>query len=121
MQCDRCGLALSGGEGYEFHGKLLCEDCYMCIIDPPRVCDPGAVASALSVRKKLGQSGVDGLTELQSKIYRLIEEKGKISKEELAATLKLSSAELESQFAVLRHCELVRAFKEGSKIYLTKW
>lgn len=121
MQCDRCGLVLLSGEGYELHGKMLCEDCYMYVTDPPRTCDPTAVASALSVRKQLGQSGVDGLTELQRKIYLLIEEKGKISKEELADTLKLTVAELESQFAVLRHCELVRAFKEGSTIYLTKW
>lgn len=121
VQCDRCGLALRDGEGYELHGKLLCEDCYMYVTDPPRTCDPTAVASALSVRKQLGQSGVDGLTELQKKIYLLIAEKGKISKEELAAALKLTPAELESQFAVLRHCKLIRAFKEGSKIYLTKW
>jgi len=121
MQCDRCGLALGKGEGYELHGKVLCEDCYMYITDPPRTCDPTAVASVLSVRKQLGQSGIDGLTELQKKIYHLIEEKSKISKEELASTLKITSAELESQFAVLRHCELIRAFKEGSVVYLTKW
>jgi predicted HTH transcriptional regulator len=114
-------LVLREGEGYELYGKLLCEDCYMYVTDPPRTCDPTAVASALSVRRQLGQSGVEGLTELQRKIYRLIEEKGKISKEELAAALELSPAELESQFAVLRHCELVRAFKEEGKIYLTKW
>jgi len=35
--------------------------------------------------------------------------------------VNLKPEELEQQFAVLRHCELVRAFKEGGKVYLTKW
>ncbi|MCW4046983.1 MAG: hypothetical protein NWE99_05400 [Candidatus Bathyarchaeota archaeon] len=121
MQCDRCRISLNDGEGYDFHGKVLCEDCYMYETNPPKACDPTAVSSALSMRKQLGQSGTEGLTELQKQIYSIIEAKGKITKEELAAQLGLKLEELEQQFAILRHCELVRAAKEGDKVYLTKW
>ena len=75
----------------------------------------------MSVRKQLGQSGTAGLTEMQQRIYGVIEEREKISKEELLNIVNLKPEELEQQFAVLRHCELVRAFKEGGKVYLTKW
>jgi len=121
MQCERCSLVLKEGETYDFHGKVLCEDCYIYVTNPPKACDPTAVASALSVRKQLGQSGTAGLTEMQQRIYGVIEEREKISKEELLTIVNLKPEELEQQFAVLRHCELVRAFKEGGKVYLTKW
>jgi hypothetical protein len=83
MHCERCGLLLKEGETYDFHGKIMCEDCYINVTNPPKACDPTAVASALSVRKQLGQSGAAGLTEMQQRIYRVIEKRGKISKEEL--------------------------------------
>jgi hypothetical protein len=121
VQCERCGLILKEGEGYDFHGKVLCEDCYIYETNPPKACDPMAVSSALSVRKQLGQSGTSGLTELQKQIYRVIEEKGKISKEELSKIVGLKPEKLEQQFAILRHCELIRATKEDDKVYLTKW
>ena len=89
--------------------------------NPPKACDPLAVASALSVRKQLEQSGTEGLTEQQQKIYRIIAQKGKITKQELIAELNLKPEVLEAEFATLRHCELIRAQKEGSTIYLTKW
>jgi hypothetical protein len=121
MQCARCGLTLQEGEGIEFYGKLLCEDCYMYESNPPKPCDPHAVASALSVRKQLGQSGAAGLTERQQKIYELIQKAGKVTRFELAAALNLKPEELEAEFAILRHCELIRAHKEGSAIYFTVW
>jgi hypothetical protein len=121
MQCERCGLPLQEADKYDFHGKAFCEDCYMYITNPPKACDPLAVASALSVRKQLGQTGASGLTELQTKIYRLVEERGKITKQELLDVVKISPEELEQQFAFFRHCELIRAFREGDKVYFTKW
>ena len=121
MQCSRCGCILKEEERVDFQGKPLCEDCYMYETNPPKPCDPLAVASALSVRKQLGQSGAEGLTEQQKKIYRIIEEKGKITKQELATTLNVKPEVLETEFAVLRHCELVRAHKDGGVVYLTKW
>jgi len=121
MECERCGLLLKEKESYDYHGKAFCEDCYIYVTNPPKACDPMAVASALSVRKQLGQSDTSGLTELQKKIYHTIEEHGKITKEELLAILKIKPEELEQQFAFFRHCELIRAFKEGDKVYFTKW
>ena len=88
MQCDRCGLDLKEGEGYDLNGKFLCEDCYMYETNPPKACDPMAVSLALSVRKQLGQSGSLGLTELQQKIYNTVEKYGRITKEDLAKTPK---------------------------------
>jgi hypothetical protein len=120
MLCERCGSFLKEGEVYDSHGKILCEDCYIYETNPPKACDPMAVASALSVRKQLGHSGISGLTELQEKIYRIIEEHGKITRQDLLTAIKLKPEELERQFAILRHCELIRAFKEGDKVYFTK-
>jgi predicted HTH transcriptional regulator len=80
-----------------------------------------AVSSALSVRKQLGQSGTSGLSELQQKIYSIIEEHSKITKEELLKILDIKPEQLEQEFAFFRHCELLRAFREDGKVYFTKW
>jgi len=121
MECQRCKLSLKEGEIYDFNGKVLCEDCYMYESNPPKACDPMAVSSALSVRKQLGQSGSSGLSELQKKIYRVIDEHGKITKDELLKIVNIKPEELEQEFAFFRHCELVRAFREDGKVYFTKW
>ena len=121
MECKRCKLALKEGETYDLHGKVLCEDCYMYETNPPKACDPMAVSSALSVRKQLGQSGSSGLTDLQQKIFNVIEKHGKITKEDLVKTLNVKPEQLEQEFAFFRHCELLRAFREDGKIYFTKW
>ena len=89
--------------------------------NPPKACDPMAVSAALSIRKQLGQSGIVGLTDLQQRIYSEIEKRGKITREDLLATVNIRSEELDQEFAILRHCEVIRAFKEGNKVYLTKW
>ena len=121
MECENCKSFLKEGETYDFHGKVLCEDCYMYETNPPKACDPMAVSSALSVRKQLGQSGSSGLTELQQKIYNTIEKYGKITKEDLVKKLNIKPEQLEQEFAFFRHCELIRAFREDGKVYLTKW
>jgi predicted HTH transcriptional regulator len=90
-------------------------------MNPPKVCDPLAVSSTLSVRKQLGQTGTDGLTDLQKKIYNTVAERGKISREELTIRLNLTPNAMEREFAILRHCELLRSFKEGSTVYFAKF
>jgi hypothetical protein len=35
--------------------------------------------------------------------------------------LGMNFDEFQKQFAILRHCELLGAFKEGNKVYLTKF
>jgi hypothetical protein len=121
IKCNRCGMSFNEDEKFDFNTELVCEDCLMTLTNPPKPCDPFAVASALSVRKQLGQEGSQGLSDLQKKIYLLIEEKGKVTKKELSLQLGLKTEELDREFAILRHCELVRAFKEGHDLYLTKW
>ncbi len=121
MQCTRCGCSLQQGESFRVGEKLLCEDCYMYESNPPRACDPMAVASALSIRKQLGQEGDIGLSEQQKKIYSLVRQKGKITQQELASELKLKPEVIKAEFAILRHCELIRACKEGDKVYVKLW
>lgn len=67
MGCKCCAAVLKKGESYDLHGNLLSEDCYMYETNPPKACDPFAVASATSIRKELGQSGTAGLSDLQKK------------------------------------------------------
>lgn len=120
MICDRCKEEIAAGDdSFEHYGKTLCEDCYFGAIQPPRSCDPAAVSSATSTRALLGQSGTQGLTPLQKRIYEFIKEKDKVTREEILAGFELPPWELEKQVAILRHCELVRGFKEDDKIYLT--
>jgi hypothetical protein len=90
-------------------------------MNPPKVCDPTAVSSTQSIRKQLGQSGTEGLTELQKNIYNTVAKRGTISKDELLSKLDLSPEEFEKQFAILRHCELLRSFKEGGTVYFEKF
>ncbi len=120
MKCERCGIEFPENEVNIYQGKSLCEDCCFDLMNPPKTCDPTAVSSTLMVRKQLGQTGTDGLSELQKKIYDLVVQRGRISREETMKTLSLSPEALEREFAVLRHCELLRGFKENGVIYFTK-
>jgi len=118
MKCARCGCEVAEDEKCEFYGDILCEDCFIGAVQPPKPCDPTAVRIATNTRVQLNQKGTEGLTELQTKIYNFIKERGKVTREELAKAMDVPSWELEKQFAVLRHCELVRGFKKGNQIYL---
>ena len=90
-------------------------------MNPPKTCDPTAVSSTLNVRKELGQKGTEGLSPLQrSSLYPFVE-RGRISKEDLVSALALTPAVFEREFAVLRHCELLRGFKENGIIYCAKY
>ena len=51
MQCERCKSLIPEGEQMELHGQILCEDCYMDLLSPPRICDPWAVHSAMNFLK----------------------------------------------------------------------
>jgi len=121
MQCERCGVALEVSQVYNFQGKVLCEDCCFDLMNPPKACDALAIVSNLSIRKQLGQTGTDGLTDLQKQLYELVIERSKVSQEEAISLFKLTPQELERQFVILRHCELLRLSKEGSTIYFVKY
>jgi len=121
MNCECCGCELREEDILSFQGKSLCEDCCFDLMNPPKTCDPTAVSSTLTLRKELGQKGTEGLSELQKSIYNLVIEKGTISREELITTLKLTPTVFEREFAVLRHCELLRGFKKDNKVYFIKY
>jgi recombinational DNA repair protein (RecF pathway) len=121
MKCDVCGVELQEGQVYTYQGKTVCEDCCFDLMSTTKICDPTAVSSSLNVRKELGQSGTEGLTELQKQIYTTVVERGKVNRAEFIAEMHLTEEEFQKQFAILRHCELLRAFKEGNAVYLAKF
>jgi predicted HTH transcriptional regulator len=71
--------------------------------------------------RRHGLEGTDGLTNLQKEIYEYIREKGKATRAELMENFKLPAPELENQFAILRHCQLLKGKKEGDAVYIVLW
>ena len=118
VTCNRCGREVPAENSYQHLGEALCEDCYIDIKYPAKGCDPWAVYSATRSRKSAGLEGTEGLTEQQKKIYELVKEKGKVTREEILANFNLKNTELQTHLATLRHCELVKGYKEGNCIYL---
>ena len=118
MKCNRCGSEISQNESYDYFGETLCEDCYIDARYPAKACDPWAVYSATRTRESSGQQGTEGLTELQKSIYEIVKSKDKVTGEEITANLGISQHDLESQFAILRHCELIKGHKDGNKVYI---
>ena len=118
MNCAHCGCEIREIDSYQHLGQTLCEDCYIDIRNPPKACDPWAVYSATRSRQSQGITGSEGLTEAQKAIYEFIREKGKATREELIQRFQLKEIELQAHLAVLRHCELVKGYKAGDRIYL---
>jgi len=86
-----------------------------------RVCDPWGERSKKIFRDSHGLEGTDGLTDLQKEIYQFIAEKGKATRNELLERFNLPPTELENQFAILRHCQLLKGKKEGDAVYIVLW
>lgn len=118
MKCSRCEEEIAEGEQYDYFGQTLCEDCYIGAIEPPRTCDVTAVFSAKKSRDMAGQTGTEGLSQLQKEIYDFIQEKGQVTKDDICNKFKLPAWEYDKQFAVLRHCELLKGKKEGNLVYI---
>jgi late competence protein required for DNA uptake (superfamily II DNA/RNA helicase) len=118
MKCSRCGQEISEGDSYTHLGEIFCEDCYLDIRLEVKACDPWAVYSATRSRESANLKGTEGLTGLQKEIYALVKRKGKVTREEVIEELNLSEQEMQNQLATLRHCELVKGYKEGDKVYL---
>ncbi len=111
MKCTRCGKEIDEGEAVKKDNSFLCEDCYFDDLGPVRVCDPWAVMLA----KKFGGKK---LTERQKKIFELVRSRGKVKAEEIARELGIGVKEVEREFAVLRHLELVKGRKEGDEVFI---
>lgn len=118
MKCQRCNREITEDQSYSHGGQTLCEDCYTDVRFPAKACDPWAVYSATRTREQSGLKGVEGLTDLQQEMYAFVKTSGKVTFEEMMKRFNLSAKELQTQMAVLRHCELVKGHKDADKIYL---
>jgi late competence protein required for DNA uptake (superfamily II DNA/RNA helicase) len=118
VKCQRCGQTILVNERHEYLGETLCEDCYIDVRYPARSCNPWAVYSATRSRKRMGLKGSEGLTKLQKAIYDYVRGRGKVTKEQLIENFGFNEADLQTQLATLRHCELIKGYKESGRIYL---
>ncbi|HWQ18725.1 MAG TPA: hypothetical protein VN455_03035 [Methanotrichaceae archaeon] len=121
IKCQNCGKDVPEDDVFVSGGQTLCEDCYIDVGHRIRVCDPWGERSKKIFRESHGLAGTDGLTDLQKGIYEFIKARGKATREDLAQEFKLSPRELENEFAMLRHCQLVKGKKEEDKVYLVLW
>ncbi len=119
MRCSRCNRELDDDESRVLRGEVLCEDCYIEAAYPVKACDPWAVYAAKRSRESMGQQGIQGLTELQKAVYEFIRNRGKATGEEVMQHFGLSPSQIQTELAILRHCELIKGHKENGKIYLT--
>jgi hypothetical protein len=118
IQCSRCNREIPQEESYSRAGEVLCEDCYIKAGQSVQACDPVAVRLATRIREKMGAIGADNLTDTQKAIYEFVQSKGKVTPQEILNTLGLSLSVLETQLAILRHCELLKGRKENDTHYI---
>jgi late competence protein required for DNA uptake (superfamily II DNA/RNA helicase) len=118
VKCHICGCELEKEDCIEEEGKFFCEDCFIETHHKIQACDPWAAYSKKFFRKEAGLEGTEGLTELQKAIYEFIVSSGGVKKEEIAKKFQISTLETENQFALLRHCELVKGQKRADGVYL---
>ncbi|MFO8191647.1 MAG: hypothetical protein R6U08_02560 [Bacillota bacterium] len=118
VRCAQCNAELAEDDVYHHRGKDLCEECYMMALQRPKTCDALATVFAKKHREKAGQTGTEGLLDIQKNIYNYIKEKGKTTREETMEELNISEWELEKHIAILRHCELVKGRKERNQVFL---
>ncbi len=121
VKCQVCGSDVPQESYYISEGRTLCEDCYIEAGHRIRVCDPWGERSKRIFREGHGLTGTEGLTDLQKRIYDFIKAKGKATREDLENEFKLKSGELENEFAILRHCQLLKGKREGDEVYLVLW
>jgi hypothetical protein len=118
MECSQCQDFIETGEEREFHGRLLCEDCYMDALSPARTCDPWAVHSAKSFQKETGQADVN---PTQAKILQYLKETGGVEFPRIVERLQIKPSDLEREMAALRHMEKIRAELRAGKKVIRLW
>ncbi len=118
IKCSVCGCDLKKEDFIEGEGKIFCEDCFIEGHHKIQACNPWAVRSKKIFREEAGLEGTEGLTELQKAIYEFIASSGGVKKEEIAKKFGISLLEAENQFALFRHCELVKGQKRADGVYL---
>lgn len=118
IRCQGCGREIAKDEAIEECGEAFCEECYFDTHQQIKACDPWAVRSKKGFRERAGLEGIEGLTDLQKSIYEFILAKGGATREEIVSEMGISTRELENQFAILRHCELLKGQKREDGVYL---
>ena len=112
-------MVVTEGEQRALHGQTLCEDCYMDLLSPLRVCDPWAVHSAMTFMKE--EAAVLKLTLVQQKIIDILTNEGPQVPENLCAKLQIKASDLERDIAALRHMEKIRGEIRGGKKLIRLW
>ncbi len=118
MNCSRCNRELSENQSYVHQGKTFCEDCLMDIGLSIKECDPWATFVDTSARKRHGERGAAGLTEIEAKIYELVKSQGRATRQEVMKHFSLSELDLKAQLLPLMHSELIKEHSEGGQMYL---
>ena len=121
MICSQCNAAIPADEEIQHRGQILCEDCYIERLEPPKTCDVAAVHSAKQARQQAGHEGSDGLTAPQKAVYEFVRASGLVTHQQIMDQLQLSRPQLDRIFATLRHCELLRACRQEGQVYVTLW
>ena len=119
MDCTKCGDPIEKDEERDFHGQVLCEDCYMDVLSPARTCDPWAVHSAKSFMKEAIKD--PPLNRVQSRILEILKETGGIEPKVLVERLQIKPTDLEREIAALRHMEKLRGELREGKKFLRLW
>jgi hypothetical protein len=115
VKCEKCGDIVEQQDCQEFHGQMICEDCYIDALSPAKACDPWAVYSAKSFSKESGNG--TNITETQLKILQILKETGGAEPKIISERLQISPSDLEREVATLRHMEKLRAeLRQGKKI-----
>ena len=116
MRCDKCGESIEPGDEEVVNSQTLCEECYMDVLSPTKICDPWAVHHA----KSCSESEIN-LTATQQKIITALTETGGLEMAPLAQRAGLTSRELERDLATLRHMEKIKARPENGKKIFCLW
>ena len=120
-RCQGCGQEVGEEELILHEGERLCEECYFDRCHRIKVCDPWGERSKRVFREMAGLEGTEGLTEVQAKIYELIRSRDGASPEEIGREFGLSPAEVQNEFAILRHCQLVKGKRAEGKMLFVPW
>ncbi len=118
MNCSRCNRELSENQSYVHQGKIFCEDCLMDIGLSIKECDPWVTFVDTSARKRHGERGAAGLTEIEAKVYEFVKSRGRATRQEIMKNFSLSEFDLKAQLLPLMHSELIKERSEGGQMYL---
>jgi hypothetical protein len=109
-RCTRCQGECDDHDLRDLSDQRLCEDCYIDSVELSKTCDPWAVHSAKNFVASQGLR----LTAGQEKLLELVKAAREIGFPEAAQRLGLTEKQLQEDFTVLRHMELLRAAKKGN-------